>query len=477
MRYISTRGGAPAASFSQVLLAGLAPDGGLYVPEEYPQITWSDIEKMRGWSYQRIALFVLSKFINPEDIPAKDLRYIIEHAYSARAFGSFNIVPIQPIADRIAILRLSNGPTLAFKDIALRLVAGLMDYVLKRENKVCNVLGATSGDTGSAAESACIGLEGINVFMLSPYGRMTPFQQKQMYTIHELNIFNLVPDGDFDACQAAVKEVNADAEFKLRYSIGAMNSINWARIAAQTVYWVYGFVQMVYDRADILTAAVPSGNFGNAYSAYVAARMGLRMNIVVCTNQNDVLYRFFETGEYCVEEGKAKASLSPSMDIRSASNLERYIFDLVGRDPVQSRKLWTQAYPHGSFAVTEPSKPVGDTEGFVRLHSERLDEGATKKAMQIAYENYALFAEPHTAIALLGGIDAYGGNGLGPLLIAETARPEKFQGAFYDALKVQLHPFRQNTLFEREEQFTHIEETNPAAIAAAVKSFMKEKLS
>ncbi len=322
MRYISTRGREGSLSFNDVLLAGLAPDGVLYVPEEYPQLTWKQVVDMKDWSYHQIAYHILRMYIG-NDIGPIALRAIIEKSYDPRLFGSTDVTPIQPLSKRVGLLKLSNGPTLAFKDVALQLLANLMDYVLMDRDEYLNILGATSGDTGSAAEEAVRGRERLRIFMLSPYGRMTPFQQMQMYRINDLAVFNLVPNGNFDDCQAAVKLVNGDTDFKEQYSIGAVNSINWARIVAQVVYYIYGYTRVMSSADEIMTVSVPSGNFGNALAAYVAGKMGLRINIVVATNENDVLTEFFNEGRYRVRKGdEVMKTQSPSMDIASASNFD-----------------------------------------------------------------------------------------------------------------------------------------------------------
>jgi threonine synthase len=469
MRYISTRGNAPAASFSEVLLAGLAPDGGLYVPETYPQFTWEDVLSMRGWSYHSIAVRVLELFVG-DDIPFEDLSAIVEKTYSPRLFGSYEIVPIVPIEPSVALLKLSEGPTFAFKDLALQLVANLMEYVLEKHGEKITILGATSGDTGSAAAYAVLGKKRQRLFMLSPYGRMSLFQQKQMYTINEKNICNIVADGNFDDCQAAVKLVNQDAEFKKRYSIGAMNSINWARIVAQTIYWVYGFVRMVRREEDFLTAAVPSGNFGNALSAYVAARMGLNIHVIVCTNENDVLDQFFKTGEYRIREGgEVKKTSSPSMDIASASNLERFVFDYLGRDPKRIVDLWGKLKADGVFKISDH-----DLRNPLMMVSGSASEKEVLKVIKDMFNWYGVIVDPHTAVAVRVGYGKYVGPGLGPMLIAETAKPIKFVDTIRNATGVEIwgSPGRIREMFNAPEKIVRVGETDPTKIAEKVKEII-----
>lgn len=475
MRYISTRGQGGSLSFNDVLLAGLAPDGGLYVPEEYPSLSWRDIQQMKNWSYNRIALQVLRMFIG-NDIDDNDLRRIIDQAYNPRLFGSIDITPIQPLARRFGLLKLSNGPTLAFKDVALQLLANLMDHVLQERDEQLNILGATSGDTGSAAEEAVRGRERLRIFMLSPDGRMTPFQQMQMYRIHDPAVFNLVPNGNFDDCQAAVKLVNGDTDFKQRYSIGAVNSINWARIVAQVVYYIYGYSRVMDDESEIMNVAVPSGNFGNALAAYVAAKMGLRMHIIVASNDNDVLHEFFQTGVYRVRKGEeVKKTHSPSMDIASASNFERFMFDHVGRDSERLRSLWDLVATRGEF--TCPYDPRGSNEGF-SISSGSMSDAEVIEMIRVAYHRYGVIVDPHTAVAFGIGTDLYTGNGLGPLLVAETAQPAKFEEAVFEATGLRMGvPPSCSHLQNRPDKITRIEETDPAAIADAVKSFIEANVT
>jgi threonine synthase len=477
MRYISTRGqdGSPL-SFSDVLLAGLAPNGGLYVPEDYPQISWKMIEEMRSWSYSNIAFHVLRLFVGDHDIRHADILRIVEKSYTAHKFGSLDITPIQPLAHRVGLLKLSNGPTLAFKDVALQLLANLMDHVLQERDQYLNILGATSGDTGSAAEEAVRGRERLRIFMLSPFGRMSPFQQMQMYRIHDPAVFNLVPDGNFDDCQTAVKLVNADADFKKKYSIGAVNSINWARIVAQVVYYIYGYTRVMTDESEIMTVAVPSGNFGNALAAYVAAKMGLQMHIIVATNENDVLTEFFKTGTYRVRKGdEVKVTHSPSMDIASASNFERFMFDYVGRDPVRLRQMWNEIGTKGQFRFEHN---FDFTNGGVLISTGTATDDEVIETIRLVYNLYGVVVDPHTAVAMKVGFDLYGGNGLGPMLFAETAQPAKFEDAIVKAIGLRMGiPPSCTHLMNRSEKITRIDETDPAAIAEKVKHFIEANVS
>lgn len=475
MRYISTRGQGGSLSFNDVLLAGLAPDGGLYVPEEYPQLSWQSILRFKEMSYNEIAFYVLRMFIG-NDIADHHLRAIIDEAYNPRLFGSVDITPIQPLADRFGLLKLSNGPTLAFKDVALQLLANLMDHVLQRRDEYLNILGATSGDTGSAAEEAVRGRERLRIFMLSPHGRMTRFQQMQMYRIHDPAVFNLVPDGNFDDCQAAVKLVNSDADFKQQYSIGAVNSINWARILAQVVYYVYGYSRVMDKSSEILNVAVPSGNFGNALAAYVAAKMGLRMHIIVATNDNDVLHEFFQTGVYRVRKGaEVKKTHSPSMDIASASNFERFMFDYVGCDSGRLRTLWELVATTGEFTCPHdfPRSKSG-----VTISSGKMSDDEVVQMIRQVHHNHGIVIDPHTAIAFGLGAEMGTDPFFGPTLVAETAQPAKFEEAVFEATGLRMGiPPSCSHLKNRDDRITRIEESDPAAIADAVKAFIEANVT
>ncbi|MBM3385933.1 MAG: threonine synthase, partial [Betaproteobacteria bacterium] len=313
MLYVSTRGEAPARRFTEILLEGLAADGGLYVPERYPK---ADLKAWRSLAYRDLAYEILSRFM--DDLP--DLRRLVHRSYTKAAFGSDDITPLATLEPGLHILGLSNGPTLAFKDLAMQLLGNLFEEALARGSRTLNILGATSGDTGSAAEYAMRGKQGIQVFMLSPHGRMSAFQRAQMFSLQDPNIHNLAVKGVFDDCQDVVKQVNADTAFKEQYRIGAVNSINWARIAAQVVYYFKGYFAATRSDTEQVSFAVPSGNFGNIYAGYVAREMGLPVRrLILASNENDVLDEFFRTGSYRLRK-TAAATSSPSMDISKASN-------------------------------------------------------------------------------------------------------------------------------------------------------------
>jgi threonine synthase len=432
MRYVSTRGAWSDAPqpFCSILLEGLAPDGGLAVPQAYPRLTPTDLVALAPRSYRDLAVAVLSHFI--DDIPAAELRALIERTYTAAAFGSDIVTPVTPLEDGLHLLHLSNGPTLAFKDIALQLLANLFEHVLAKDGRELNVLGATSGDTGSSAEYAMRGKHGIRVFMLSPRERMSPFQQAQMFSLADPNIHNLAIEGVFDDCQDIVKAVSADAAFKARYSIGTVNSINWARVAAQVVYYFSGYFAVAPQVGAPVDFAVPSGNFGNVLAGHVAKSMGLPIRrLVVATNENDVLDEFFRTGRYRVRKAaETHATSSPSMDISKASNFERYVFDLVGRDPSIVRELWSQLARTGEFDLA--ATPFGAravASGFVSGRSTHADRLATIRDVAT---RHGTVIDPHTADGVKVARERRE-PGV-PMVCLETALPAKFAATIREAL-------------------------------------------
>jgi len=415
--YVSTRGGGKPQRFSGILLEGLAADGGLYVPERFPE---ADLGRWRRLSYPALAGAVLSQFM--DDVPA--LPALVERTYTGRIFGTDEITPLKTLEPGFHLLALSNGPSAAFKDIAMQLLGNLF------EGKRLKILGATSGDTGTAAEYALRGKQGIHVFMLSPHKRMTPFQRAQMYSLQDRNIHNLAVKGVFDDCQDLVKKVNADAPFKERHRIGAVNSINWARVAAQVVYYFKGYFAATRSDNEQVSFAVPTGNFGNIYAGYVARRMGLPIKrLVLAANENNVLDEFFRTGRYRVRK-KAKKTSSPSMDISKASNFERYIYDLVGADGARVRDLWRRLDADGEFDLAKSAyfRRVPES-GFVSGRSTHADRLATIKGV---YSKYGVMIDPHTADGVKIGLH-YREPGV-PLVCLETALPVKFAETIREAL-------------------------------------------
>ncbi len=417
MRYVSTRGGAAPQRFSDILLEGLAPDGGLYVPESYPM---ADLAAWRGLGYPGLAAAILQQFM--DDV--RDLKALVGRTYTKAVFGSDDIVPLKTLEPGLHLLGLSQGPTLAFKDIALQLLGELFEQVLGARAQTLNILGATSGDTGSAAEHAMRGRERLAVFMLSPHGRMSAFQAAQMYSLQDANIHNLAVKGTFDDCQDLVKRVNADAAFKARQRIGAVNSINWARIAAQVVYYFWGYFRATRGNQESVSFAVPSGNFGNIYAGYVARRMGLPVRrLILATNENDVLDEFFRTGKYRVRQA-AVATSSPSMDISKASNFERYAFDLVEREGGALGGLWRQLETDGEIDLS-----LIPRSGFASGRSTHADRIATIRSV---HARYGVTVDPHTADGIKVGLEQREAGV--PLICLETALPAKFAATIREAL-------------------------------------------
>ncbi|HJV11690.1 MAG TPA: threonine synthase [Burkholderiales bacterium] len=423
MRYVSTRGAAAPKRFSEILLEGLAADGGLYVPETFPK---ADLAAWRGLTYPELALRVLSCFI--DDMP--ELETLVKRAYHPRVFGGEEVSPLKTLEPGLHLLGLSNGPTLAFKDIALQLLGELFEAALERDRSTLNILGATSGDTGSAAEYAMRGKRAIRVFMLSPHKRMSAFQSAQMYALQDANIHNLAVKGVFDDCQDMVKTVNADAVFKARHRIGAVNSINWARVAAQVVYYFKGYFAATKSDNESVSFAVPSGNFGNIYAGYVARAMGLPIKrLILASNENEVLHEFFRTGRYRVRR-EVQHTTSPSMDISKASNFERYIYDLAGREAARVRDLWRRLDAEGEFDISHsPYWPRVAQSGFVSGKSAHADRIST---IRNVYQRYNAIIDPHTADGMKVGL-AYREPGVA-LICLETAQPVKFAKTIRDAL-------------------------------------------
>ena len=436
MRYLSTRAAHTPPSerkrFCEILLEGLAPDGGLYLPEAYPQVDAATLTRWRGLSYADLAFEILSLYV--DDIPADDLRALCRKTYTEAVFGTAAIVPLKKLEDGLYLQALSNGPTLAFKDMAMQLLGNLFEYELARRGEELNIFGATSGDTGSAAEYAMRGKKGVRVFMTSPDGRMSPFQQAQMFSLLDDNIYNIAITGVFDDCQDLVKAVSGDLEFKRKYKIGTVNSINWARLLAQVVYYFAGYLQSTTSNEERVSFTVPSGNFGNVCAGHVARMMGLPIaQLVVATNENDVLYEFFRTGVYRVRgTADTHETSSPSMDISKASNFERFVFDLLGRDGARTADLFGVQVPRqGRFDLG--ADPVfaqaASRYGFASgksTHQDRLD------TIRSTRQKYGVVVDTHTADGLKVAHE-HRQAGV-PMVVLETALPIKFAATIVEAL-------------------------------------------
>jgi threonine synthase len=436
MQYLSTRGHPERKRFCEILLEGLAPDGGLYLPEHYPQVDaatltrWRNVYQTQG--YAALAFEVLSLYI--DDIPAADLQALCAKTYTQEVFGTAEIVPVRPLEAGLYVEALSNGPTLAFKDMAMQLLGNLFEYELARRGEELNIFGATSGDTGSAAEYAMRGKQGVRVFMTSPHGRMSPFQQAQMFSLLDENIHNIAIEGVFDDCQDLVKAVSNDLAFKTHYKIGTVNSINWARLLAQVVYYFAGYFQVTTDNGQQVSFTVPSGNFGNVCAGHVARMMGLPIaHLVVATNENDVLDEFFRTGVYRVRGSvDTHETSSPSMDISKASNFERFVFDLLGRDAARVKDLFgTQVSGQGRFDLSQEPlfEQAASRFGFVSgksTHTNRLD------TIRSVFAQHQQMIDTHTADGVKVAREHLQ-DGV-PMIVLETALPIKFASTIVEAL-------------------------------------------
>jgi len=458
MKYISTRGDKTPRGFCDILLEGLAPDGGLYLPTHYPMVPRATLAQWRKLSYADLAFEVLSLFI--DDIPAADLYDIVHRTYTPAVFGTQEITPLKTLQPGLYLEALSNGPTLAFKDMAMQLLGNLFEYELGRRGETLNILGATSGDTGSAAEYAMRGKKGVNVFMLSPKGRMSPFQQAQMFSLQDANIHNIAIEGVFDDCQDIVKAVSNDLAFKRRHKIGTVNSINWARLLAQVVYYFAGYFQATApdapgragmesrrmgldsrlggldgDKSQLderVSFAVPSGNFGNICAGHVARMMGLPIKrLVLATNENRVLDEFFRTGAYRPRaSAETFETSSPSMDISKASNFERFVFDLLGRDGERTRAMFkTQLETQGFFQLSAGEFDRIPVYGFQSGHSTHADRLAT---IRDTWERHGVMVDTHTADGLKVAREFLEPSV--PMIVLETALPAKFAETIVEAL-------------------------------------------
>jgi len=444
MNYISTRGAGIGErhTFSDILLGGLAKDGGLYLPNEYPKVSADELARWRALPYADLAFEILRKF--SDDIPDEDLRELTRRTYTAQVYcnvrdeeNAAQITPLKTLGVEggapLSLLELSNGPTLAFKDMAMQLLGNLFEYTLAKHGQTLNILGATSGDTGSAAEYAMRGKKGIRVFMLSPHKKMSAFQTAQMYSLQDPNIFNIAIEGVFDDCQYIVKAVSNDHAFKAQQKIGTVNSINWARVVAQVVYYFKGYFAATKSNDERVSFTVPSGNFGNVCAGHIARMMGLPVEkLVVATNENDVLYEFFRTGIYRVRKSsETYHTSSPSMDISKASNFERFVFDLLGRDPKRVLQLFRDVEEKGGFDLQASGDFARVQEfGFVSGHSSHDDRVDT---IRDVFEQYDTMIDTHTADGvkvarehLHAGI---------PMIVLETAQPIKFGETIREALE------------------------------------------
>ena len=478
MKYISTRADSASCtqpqSFCDILLGGLAADGGLYMPQSYPQVA-DQLSEWRGLSYAELAFRIFKLYV--DDIPANDLRALCEKTYTAQTYqwcragkNAQDIAPLTSIAPDLHLLELSNGPTLAFKDMAMQLLGNLFEYVLDKRSETINILGATSGDTGSAAEYAMRGKHGVRVFMLSPEGKMSAFQRAQMYSLTDANIFNIAVRGMFDDAQDVVKLVSNDAVFKAKYKIGAVNSINWARVMAQVVYYFKAYFAATKSIDQQVDFCVPSGNFGNICAGHVARQMGLPISrLVLATNENNVLDEFFHSGIYRPRlAAETSVTSSPSMDISKASNFERFVFDLVGRDAAAVRKLWAQLDSRqedgGHFDLNgTPYMAKLASYGFFSAsstHENRLD------VIRMMWEKYRIMVDPHTADGIYVALEFRQAGT--PMIVLETAQAAKFSETIVQAISRQPHrPEAMNGL-ESLPQHVHVMDADASQVKAFI---------
>ncbi len=438
MFYVSTRGYSKGQRFCDILLEGLAPDGGLYLPETYPSLDEAKLEHwrhiFRSEGYASLAFEILSLYI--DDIPADDLRKLCLKTYTEEVFGSSLITPLRAYPDNVFVLALSNGPTLAFKDMAMQLLGNLFEYELTRRNQKLNILGATSGDTGSAAEYAMRGKKNIQVFMTSPHGRMSKFQQAQMFSLNEPNIHNIAIQGVFDDCQDLVKHVSNDLIFKRKYKIGTVNSINWARLLAQVVYYFSGYFQATQNSKQKVSFTVPSGNFGNVCAGHVARMMGLPIqHLIVATNENDVLDEFFRTGTYRARSGKNTfETSSPSMDISKASNFERFIFDLLKQDAKKVKHLFAEELVKSSKFSLSNHPLFIDAKAYFGFLSGKSTHEDRLKTIRHTHKTMGELIDPHTADGLKVALEHHSPDL--PMIVLETALPIKFSETILEAIAI-----------------------------------------
>lgn len=451
MHYVSTRATSASAArnpqqFSDILLGGLAPDGGLYLPAEYPQVTGAELDAWRKLSYAELAYEILRKFAT--DIPEADLKALTARTYTPEVYrnaradeSSQTITPLRVLEEgakgKLVLQALSNGPTLAFKDMAMQLLGNLFEYALAKNNDELNIFGATSGDTGSAAEYAMRGKRGVRVFMLSPHKKMSAFQTAQMFSLQDPNIFNIAVEGVFDDCQDLVKAVSNDLEFKARQKIGTVNSINWARVVAQVVYYFRGYLLATTRNEQKVSFTVPSGNFGNICAGHIARMMGLPIDkLVAATNENDVLDEFFRTGVYRVRKSSETFhTSSPSMDISKASNFERFVYELVGRDAERTHALFRKVDTHGGFDLS--GVPGSDGDEFKNVAKYGFQSGRSTHDDRVATirdvaDDYGITIDTHTADGIKVARE-HMQPGV-PMIVLETALAAKFNETILEAL-------------------------------------------
>jgi threonine synthase len=461
MKYISTRGQAPALSFGDVLLAGLASDGGLYVPEQLPKYSTEEIASWASLSYQELAFKVMWPFVEDE-IPAEEFKRMIDEAYAG--FNHSAVAPMVQTDNNEWVLELFRGPTLAFKDFALQLLGRLMDYVLGQRGEKLVILGATSGGTGSAAIEGCRHSEHLDIFILHPYQRVSEVQRRQMTTVIDDNVFNIAVKGNFDDCQGMVKSSFADQSFLKGAKLGAVNSINWARIMAQIVYYFSSALAVGGPHRKV-SFSVPTGNFGDIFAGYLAKQMGLPIDqLVVATNQNDILHRTIATND--MSRQALNVTLSPSMDIMVSSNFERLLFDAHGRDSAELADLMARFNAGDVTLNDEAWKYVKEN-----FDSYKVDDARTCEVIAEVFNSTQYLLDPHTAIGLEAARQCWKDKSV-PMITLATAHPVKFPEAVEKAgCQSPSLPEHMKDLFEREEAYEVIDND-----LAAVQGFVAERI-
>ncbi len=447
MKYISTRGNSPALSFEDAMLTGLAPDGGLYVPESWPQFGFDDIADLAGLSYEDAAFRVMKPFVG-ECFDDEEFKDIITRAYAG--FNHQARCPLVQLGENDFLLELHHGPTLAFKDVAMQLIGQLFNVALKRRKSRVTIVGATSGDTGSAAIEAFKGLDNVDVFILFPDGRVSDVQRRQMTTSGAQNVHAIAVDGDFDDCQARLKDMFNDIDFRNEVSLAGVNSINWARVMAQVVYYFTAAVSLGAPHRKV-SFTVPTGNFGDIFAGYVAQRMGLPIDrLIIATNQNDILHRTLQSGTYAT--GTVTPSISPSMDIQVSSNFERALFGAYDRDGGAVAQLMDELSARGAFKISQ-----GALERLrMQFDSGRCSEEGTSVAIAAVQQMTGQVVCPHTAVGIKVAADKRLGSGV-PMVMLATAHAAKFPEAVQKACGVKpALPPHMADLFERDERIEHV---------------------
>ncbi len=445
MQYISTRGLAPPLQFDDVLLEGLASDGGLYVPDKWPQLSESEFAKLKNLSYPDMALEIMYPYIG-DVIPREILKDILFEAYAN--FSNSQIAPIKRIDDSTWLLELFHGPTLAFKDYALQVVGKLFNYVLEKKKKTVTIIGATSGDTGSAAIEACKNKDAINLFMMHPKGRVSEVQRRQMTTVESSNIYNIAIEGTFDDCQDMVKLLFSDQEMREKYNLSAVNSINWARILSQIVYYFWAGISL-HSSNKKLKFIVPTGNFGNIFAGYAAHKMGLPIHkLLVASNENNILTRYLNTGNMTALD--VKSTLAPSMDIQISSNFERLIFDVYNQNGTNVREAMNAFRKTNSIRFSEESWEIicNLFDGFSA--SDQL----IRETILRFYETKGELIDPHTATGIAASLVNENNTDTNTVCLA-TAHPAKFPNAIKDSVGFSPEvPKQLKRIFQKEEKFT-----------------------